>query len=196
MEIDLDTRCFSFKFNNIRFGRIVQTLEDKGEDISKLSPPPSLAIDYITCPHCFRKFGPTAAERHISVCKDIVNRPPRPPGHENSLALPNINKPTKSPDFFLNNKKTNGSTRSIASPTVECQHCLRAFAPRAAERHIPICEKVRNKPKGPKKADSMFKSKEVKRSFRVINDSGSHCETCFAVLPTEALFCMMCGCKK
>eukprot|EP00406_Dinophysis_acuminata_P005391 CAMPEP_0179223534 /NCGR_PEP_ID=MMETSP0797-20121207/7291_1 /TAXON_ID=47934 /ORGANISM="Dinophysis acuminata, Strain DAEP01" /LENGTH=423 /DNA_ID=CAMNT_0020930421 /DNA_START=248 /DNA_END=1519 /DNA_ORIENTATION=+ len=32
---------------------------------------------------------------------------------------------------------------------VQCQHCLRQFTEHAAERHIPICAKVRNRPRPP-----------------------------------------------
>ena len=34
-------------------------------------------------------------------------------------------------------------TKSAKYPQVECPHCLRVFAPRSAERHIPICQNLR-----------------------------------------------------
>ncbi|XP_058163572.1 zinc finger C2HC domain-containing protein 1B [Dasypus novemcinctus] len=37
-------------------------------------PPPAANPDYIQCPHCKRRFNETAAQRHISFCKDQPSR--------------------------------------------------------------------------------------------------------------------------
>ncbi|CAB4070416.1 Zinc finger C2HC domain-containing protein 1C [Lepeophtheirus salmonis] len=43
-----------------------------GGKISDLPPPPPMdTSDYITCPHCNRRFNEAVAERHIPKCKDI-----------------------------------------------------------------------------------------------------------------------------
>lgn len=31
--------------------------------------------DYVPCPHCGRKFGQQTAEKHIEICKNIINKP-------------------------------------------------------------------------------------------------------------------------
>ncbi|XP_071780286.2 zinc finger C2HC domain-containing protein 1A [Centroberyx gerrardi] len=45
-----------------------------------LQPQPSAPAnpDYVTCPHCSRRFGPGPAERHIPKCQNIKSRPPPP----------------------------------------------------------------------------------------------------------------------
>ncbi|XP_015463381.3 trichohyalin isoform X1 [Astyanax mexicanus] len=46
------------------------------------SPKPSLDVnpDYVSCPHCSRRFAPGPAERHIPKCQNIKSKPP-PPRH-------------------------------------------------------------------------------------------------------------------
>lgn len=39
----------------------------------------SLYEDYVTCPYCSRKFAPISAEKHIDICKNILNKPKPPP---------------------------------------------------------------------------------------------------------------------
>uniref|UniRef100_A0A8C8BYG3 C2HC/C3H-type domain-containing protein n=1 Tax=Oncorhynchus tshawytscha TaxID=74940 RepID=A0A8C8BYG3_ONCTS len=52
-------------------------------------PPIQDNDDYVTCPHCARRFAPGPAERHIPKCQNIKSRPP-PPRHRpkcTSMAL-------------------------------------------------------------------------------------------------------------
>ncbi|KAB5562114.1 hypothetical protein PHYPO_G00014290 [Pangasianodon hypophthalmus] len=41
-------------------------------------PSADLNSDYVTCPHCSRRFAPGPAERHIPKCQHIKSRPPPP----------------------------------------------------------------------------------------------------------------------
>uniref|UniRef100_A0A9J8AAS5 C2HC/C3H-type domain-containing protein n=2 Tax=Cyprinus carpio TaxID=7962 RepID=A0A9J8AAS5_CYPCA len=44
-------------------------------------PPQSglnLNSEYVSCPHCGRRFAPGPAERHIPKCQNIKSRPPPP----------------------------------------------------------------------------------------------------------------------
>uniref|UniRef100_A0A3B4BU66 C2HC/C3H-type domain-containing protein n=1 Tax=Pygocentrus nattereri TaxID=42514 RepID=A0A3B4BU66_PYGNA len=48
----------------------------------RLQPQPvDVNPDYVSCPHCGRRFAPGPAERHIPKCQNIKSRPP-PPRHQ------------------------------------------------------------------------------------------------------------------
>eukprot|EP00747_Dinoflagellata_sp_TGD_P064641 gnl/TRDRNA2_/TRDRNA2_153997_c0_seq1.p1 gnl/TRDRNA2_/TRDRNA2_153997_c0~~gnl/TRDRNA2_/TRDRNA2_153997_c0_seq1.p1 ORF type:complete len:500 (-),score=62.75 gnl/TRDRNA2_/TRDRNA2_153997_c0_seq1:79-1578(-) len=42
------------------------------------------------CPYCQRSFAPDAAERHIAICKNVINRPRPPPSPAPSRASPKV----------------------------------------------------------------------------------------------------------
>ncbi|NWR61994.1 ZC21C protein, partial [Bucorvus abyssinicus] len=68
----------------LRQARQLQQVLAKGGKVSDVPPlPPIKNPDYVGCPYCRRQFAPQAAERHISKCKNIKNRPRPPPqrGH-------------------------------------------------------------------------------------------------------------------
>ena len=51
-------------------------MQKAGVSLSSLPPPPrSENPDYITCPHCDRRFNQQAGERHIAACKNTINKP-------------------------------------------------------------------------------------------------------------------------
>lgn len=64
----------------IRQARLVQDVVSKGGKASDVPPPPPEENpDYVTCPHCSRRFAPRPAERHIPMCATIKSRPCPPP---------------------------------------------------------------------------------------------------------------------
>lgn len=48
-------------------------------------PVSNIPSDYIKCPHCERHFGPKAADRHISWCREQRNRVPRSPADNQAV---------------------------------------------------------------------------------------------------------------
>jgi len=64
----------------IQYAKQLTAAQQKGIPLASLPPPPpSVNPDYVTCPHCQRRFAPQAAERHIPACKNTINKPKPPP---------------------------------------------------------------------------------------------------------------------
>ncbi|KAM5129609.1 zinc finger C2HC domain-containing protein 1C [Mantella aurantiaca] len=65
---------------SIRQARLVQDVVSRGGKASDLPPPPPEENpDYVTCPHCSRRFAPRPAQRHIPMCAEIKSKPRPPP---------------------------------------------------------------------------------------------------------------------
>ncbi|XP_055903996.1 zinc finger C2HC domain-containing protein 1C isoform X2 [Eupeodes corollae] len=63
----------------IRAAKEVQAYLAKGGKLSDLPPPPpSENPDYVTCPHCSRRFNEAAANRHIPKCANMLHNKPKP----------------------------------------------------------------------------------------------------------------------
>ncbi|CAB3248654.1 unnamed protein product [Arctia plantaginis] len=63
----------------IRAAKQVQAHLDAGGKLSDLPPPPpSENPDYVSCPHCGRRFNQAAAERHIPKCANFQFNKPKP----------------------------------------------------------------------------------------------------------------------
>lgn len=63
----------------IRAAKEMKVYLAKGGKLSDLPPPPvSENPDYVTCPHCSRRFNEGAANRHIPLCKNMQHNKPKP----------------------------------------------------------------------------------------------------------------------
>ncbi|CAD8137596.1 unnamed protein product [Paramecium pentaurelia] len=62
--------------NTVKYNRQLKKIQEEGGDIKQLGPPPvSSNSNYIQCPYCKRKFDPSKADKHISICQNVVNKP-------------------------------------------------------------------------------------------------------------------------
>lgn len=60
----------------MKYMRELKKAEEKGIPLKDLPPPPkSRNPGFLECDNCGRSFNPTAHERHIKVCANIVNKP-------------------------------------------------------------------------------------------------------------------------
>lgn len=63
----------------IRAAKEMQQHLARGGKLSDLPPPPpSENPDYVTCPHCSRRFNEGVAARHIPACANMLHNKPKP----------------------------------------------------------------------------------------------------------------------
>ncbi|OMJ77939.1 hypothetical protein SteCoe_22378 [Stentor coeruleus] len=144
----------------------------RGMQIAEYSNKPD---DRVACRKCKRKFNPDRIAKHQSVCIGPINDMPVKP-------IPKVVKKRKTglPLWkkqhldFINNvryakkmaivEKKGGDIRKIQAPVQhydptsdykQCPYCSRKYSQQVAERHIPNCKNIINKPKPPPKAVNM-----------------------------------------
>lgn len=62
--------------NQMKYIKQMKAVEEKGGNIRDMPPPPpSLNSNFKECPYCARKFNPESHEKHIKICKNVVNKP-------------------------------------------------------------------------------------------------------------------------
>ena len=126
--------------------------------------------DRVACRKCKRKFNPDRINKHQSVCIGPINEIPAKP----VLRIPKKKKPVGIPLWkkqhmdFINNVRyakkmqvvqaAGGDIRKIQAPVqhhdpssdyIQCPYCSRKYSQPVAERHIPSCKNIINKPKPP-----------------------------------------------
>lgn len=114
-----------------------------GDPSKPSAPVPSFEDpDLVACSFCGRKFNESAHKRHVAICQSVFGKKGGPSGGKTTGApTPSPKKAAAAPA-----KPKLGSEQPA---TVQCQHCGRNFEKNAAERHVPICAKVANKPGQP-----------------------------------------------
>jgi hypothetical protein len=133
--------------------------------------------DYIKCPYCFRKFGPIQAEKHISACKDIINKPKPPPSK--LTILPQLYKKT-----IDETSKSSSIDSSFSTARVK-----KSVNGGLTER---IEDRSYNDNTGLIEKQKKYFEPRSRSIYRIPNFM---CK-CGEILPNRAIFCMMCGlCK-
>jgi hypothetical protein len=62
--------------NNLQYIKKINQAEKNGINIKNLPPPPvSKNNGFLKCDYCERTFNPTAHERHVKVCQNVLNKP-------------------------------------------------------------------------------------------------------------------------
>eukprot|EP01006_Ploeotia_vitrea_P006259 TRINITY_DN12655_c0_g2_i1.p1 TRINITY_DN12655_c0_g2~~TRINITY_DN12655_c0_g2_i1.p1 ORF type:complete len:807 (-),score=107.85 TRINITY_DN12655_c0_g2_i1:150-2441(-) len=113
-----------------------------GGKVSDLPPPPpSENPDYVQCPHCERRFNPTAAERHIPRCANTINKPKAPPKRAGQASPQPSGGRAGSPQF---NKRAASPARNQKSP----QPSPRGASPQNSTRQRQPPQKHQETPTG------------------------------------------------
>ncbi|CAL8300174.1 unnamed protein product [Boreogadus saida] len=120
------------------------------------------SLQLLSCQYCDRKFAAARLEKHLTICERL---------HQSRRKAYDSSKHriqgTEMEKFRQHRCETNSSEvkKSSSGPKlaanrslqlqggleqVTCPHCSRRFAPRSAERHIPLCENIRSRPPPPR----------------------------------------------
>jgi hypothetical protein len=135
--------------------------------------------EYLTCPHCLRKFAPGPAEKHIKKCKDIIHRPKPPP----SKVLPQL----KNRNHSFIKERVREASSGKNSPRIEVQVSDGGITERVNYQEGVNLDHLTGFMKKVK-----IKHLTEPRSKSIYKMNNSVCK-CGEVLPTRAVYCMMCG---
>lgn len=105
-------------------------------------------VALVECHICSRSFHPDSLTKHLKGCS--LKRASQSKKRDSGSTPSARSKPThwreKSEQLRAAVKRSNGG-EGYKETLVECPHCHRSFNEKAAERHIPICTKIKAKPK-------------------------------------------------
>ncbi len=106
--------------NQMKYIRQMKQVEEAGGNIRDMPPPPPSAnVDYLMCPYCSRKFNPEAHEKHVKICKNVVNKPNPVPGKPAMQQKTQVNIPVKSTTTTLGNKGPANPVLSKTNPAAK-----------------------------------------------------------------------------
>lgn len=196
--------------NKIRFGRILEQLENQGQDTSQITPPPNLGEKYVQCPYCYRKFAPIPAEKHIPICRNIINKPKPPPGLSNSnLYLPGIRELANRkemrvglPSILPRNShrsavkvysRRDNSDNSVNHPIISKRNKLIMDSSKRSTIRQGFFSSVAENSES---AAKLCKQIAKKRSLTYSKSSNVECGKQGVLLPEAGYFCMMCKLKR
>jgi zinc-finger of a C2HC-type len=179
--------------------------------IEKFSSKPD---DRVECRKCKRKFNPDRINKHQSVCIGPINEIPAKPVmkivKKKKAGIPLWKKQHLD---FINNiryakkmkfvQEAGGDIRKIQPPTQyfdptsdykQCPYCLRRYSEQVAERHIPNCKNIINKPRPPPKpVGTKIQSKSLIPDQKKIGAGPGYCPKCGGKSLPNARVCTFCG---
>lgn len=193
---------------------------------TRLDPAP-VDQDRVECYKCGRKFASDRVEKHISVCKGNSSKPAKSLKVKSSSP----NKLHKSEDEvpewkkrhldLVNNiryakkiqkvQEEGGDIRSIEAPKqhinpadeyTQCPYCSRRYNRDVAERHIPKCKNIINKPAPPPsirstgflETNSPIPRSKSNANGRKVSDKAT-CPNCNKQLPIKSLDSHLVNCR-
>mmetsp|Transcript_17770 Transcript_17770/g.17741 ORF Transcript_17770/g.17741 Transcript_17770/m.17741 type:complete len:338 (+) Transcript_17770:202-1215(+) len=160
----------------------------------------------VPCSKCGRKFNPDRVAKHEEICKGDAEVEYKKPKEEAKVY-------SKSPEPA---RSTTPKPKK-GEETVECPYCTRNFDPKVAERHIPKCKDIVNRPSPPAQktksvsqsviinkpallgnSNTPAKNPEFRQTERPFRDSAEKifCHNCGERYYPNSKFCSFCGEKK
>ena len=83
----------------LKYNKQMKIVEERGGNVRDMPPPPKADYSHLKeCPYCGRKFNQEAHEKHVKICKNVVNKPKAPPAQtmsKTSVAKPQYDMPKK-----------------------------------------------------------------------------------------------------
>ena len=178
----------------IQYAKQLTAAQKAGVPLSKLPPPPpSVNADYVSCPHCQRRFNPTAAERHIPSCANTINKPKPPPALRRPTAAAATSTPAPaSAQLSSSGGKSKAPPRS-GSPVRAQKAATPAKGAGGAAAESDLRSQVQQLTSTVTLLAQQMNRNGAAAAGGSAAGAGSQCRSCASALPTNARFCSQCG---
>lgn len=189
------------------------------------------ANNLVPCRRCRRTFAHDRISKHQSVCRGQINENPKPHPTVSSMNQPHPKLRTRGmPEWkkqhmdFVNIiryakkmsavEQRGGDVRMLKPPPqmadpyadyIQCPYCSRKYSQVVAERHIPKCKDIINKPKPPPKQLPVGRLPErnftsgargKQRTVKAVVKPPNFCVICANKLTSVARYCPKCGSRR
>ena len=192
----------------IQYAKQLTAAQQQGIPLAQLPPPPPSANpDYLQCPHCQRRFSPTAAERHIAACANTINKPKPPPTAVQSARRPMTGGGVRSgaAGGMVGAGRASGAAASpvgkavnaFASPSTTTSS--RTTMPPVSPNRGPVAATragaggVAGGGDGDVSVHSQLKQLTATVALLAAQVNGGQCKSCKAGMSSGAKFCSQCG---
>jgi len=190
----------------IQYAKKLQAMQAAGVSLSSLPPPPrSENADYVSCPHCNRRFNQTAAERHIPSCANTINKPKPPPQlrPKTTATAPSIvNRTpfppaaTAPPSQSMNNNSSLSVTKSSSLTKTQSPRVLGPVRPKGKSPNFGAINQSQSPAADVFALQSQLQALTATVSMLAQQGRGgqsSTCRSCQTSLSSGAKFCSNCG---